>query len=136
MAAGAKPRVMNRVVEPARRTFGVGKRDPFYIPPPPVPNRSGLPTGPLPPGIRGLIIGQLRLEGIVRENETGRMIAVVTNYTNRAYFLKVSDQLYDGSVEKITPHAVYFKQNHLEANGRLTTVEVVKSLGPAAGATR
>ncbi len=123
---------------PARthvKVLGAGKRDPFYIPPPPPPG--GLtPTGPLPPGKRGLIISQLKLEGIVREDRNGKMIAVVTNYTNRAYFLEANDQLYDGTVAKITPRAVFFKQNHLDVNGRLTTVEVVKSLGPAAGEGR
>jgi hypothetical protein len=118
------------------RVLGSGKRDPFYLPPPPPAGGVVLPTGPLPPGKRGLIIGQLKLEGIVREDQGGKMIAVVTNYTNRAYFLEVNDQLYDGTVEKITSRAVYFKQNHLDANGRLTTVEVVKSLGPAAGEGR
>ncbi len=128
MKHGATPTVL--------RPLGAGKRDPFYIPPPPPPGGTVVPTGPLPPGKRGLIISQLRLEGIVREDRTGEMIAVVTNFTNRAYFLKVNDQLYDGTVEKITSREVYFKENHLDANGRLTTIQVVKSLGPAAGEGR
>ena len=50
-----------------------GKRDPFKVPPPPQTNGKGDGMdGPLPPGVRGLVIGQLRLMGIVREEEIGR----------------------------------------------------------------
>ena len=64
------------------------------------------------------------------------MIAVVTNYTHRAYFLRENDTLYNGVVSKITPDAVYFRENHLDQDGRVTTSEVVKRLGPAAGEGR
>ena len=45
------------------------------------------PGGVLPPGVRGLLISQLKLEGVVREQTANKMIAVVTNETKRAYFL-------------------------------------------------
>jgi hypothetical protein len=41
------------------------------------------------------------------------MIAVVTNYTKRAYFLRENDTVYNGIVSRITPDAVYFKENTL-----------------------
>ncbi len=114
-----------------------GKRDPFKIPPPPVPGRPGEEiTGPLPPGNRGLIVGQLTLKGIVREDISNIMIAVVTNYTRRAYFLRVNDVLYNGVVSRITLDSIYFKENTLDANGRVTSREVVKRLGPAPGEGR
>ncbi len=115
-----------------------GKRDPFKIPPPPVPGRPGEEgiTGPLPPGNRGLIVGQLTLKGIVREDTSNTMIAVVTNYTRRAYFLRVNDVLYNGVVSRITPDSVYFSENTLDANGRVTSREVVKRLGSAPGEGR
>lgn len=46
-----------------------GRRDPFKLPLPPAPGREGMAEqvlGPLPPGTRGLLINQMRLEGIVR----------------------------------------------------------------------
>jgi len=117
-----------------------GKRDPFKLPPPPgTKGAEGIPesaAGPLPPGTRGLIISQLRLQGVVREETNNKMIAVVTNETKRAYFLKDNDALYNGVVSKITPDAVYFKENVLDPNGRVSTREVVKRLGSAPGEGR
>jgi hypothetical protein len=119
-----------------------GKRDPFKVPEVPTGHGNSqsvmdsAPGGALPPGVRGLLISQLRLEGVVREQAANRMIAVVTNDTRRAYFLTENEAVYNGVVSKITPDAVYFKENVLDANGRLTTHEVMKRLGPASGEGR
>ena len=114
-----------------------GKRDPFRLPPPPSPKGEGRGiTGPLPPGLRGLIIGELKLDGIVRMDASNKMIAVVTNYTKRAYFLRENDVLYNGVVSKITPDAVYFKENVLDQFGRVSTRNVVKRLSSAPGEGR
>ncbi|MFZ0961203.1 MAG: hypothetical protein WAO35_09885 [Terriglobia bacterium] len=94
------------------------------------------PGGILPPGVRGLLIGPLMLEGVVREQAANKMIAVVTNETRRAYFLTENESVYNGVVSKITPDAVYFKENVLDASGRVTTREVVKRLYPASGEGR
>jgi hypothetical protein len=93
----------------------------------------GEAVSPLPPGNRGLVVSQLQLKGIVRLDTTNTMIAVVTNYRRLAYFLKTDDVLYDGVVSKITPDTVYFRENHLEPSGQVTTVDVVKRLSPAPG---
>ena len=116
-----------------------GRRDPFRLPGPPAPAGEADPLramGPLPPGARGLIISQLRLEGIVRKESTQTMIAVVANSSNRAYFLRERDGVYDGVVSKITPDAVYFRENIADMNGRLSSREVVKRLGPALGGAK
>jgi hypothetical protein len=114
-----------------------GRRDPFKIPAPPSSEAGpGGITGPLPPGKRGLVIGQLRLQGIVREDKTNTMIAVVTNATKRAYFLRENDQLYNGVVSKITPDSVYFTENTLQGSGHVVSHEVVKKLGSAPGEGR
>jgi len=114
-----------------------GRRDPFKIPVVAAelggPGGPGEPTGPLPPGSRGLIISQLQLEGIVRLDASNTMIAVVTNPRKLAYFLKVNDPVYNGVVSKITPDAVYFKENHLDPNGQVMALEVVKRLSSAPG---
>jgi len=44
--------------------------------------------------------------------------------------------VYNGVVTKITLDAVYFKENVLDAEGRVTTREVVKRLGSASGEGR
>jgi hypothetical protein len=117
-----------------------GRRDPFKLPPPPVTGGSGgaidMAAGPLPPGTRGLVISQLRLGGIVRQDTTHVMLAVVINPANRAYFLRESDVVYNGVVSKITPDSVQFRENYLDPNGRVQTREVVKRLGQAPGERR
>jgi len=111
-----------------------GRRDPFKLP---VVGEAGGAVsevlGPLPPGTRGLVISQLQLEGIVRLDTTKAMIAVVSNPRKLAYFLRENDAVYNGVVSRITPDAVYFKENHLDANGQVTSMEVVKRLSPAPG---
>lgn len=121
--------------------LAAGKRDPFKIPLAPTGKVGGefidsAPGGALPPGVRGLLISQLRLEGVVREQTANKMIAVVTNETRRAYFLHESDSVYNGVVSKITPDAIYFTENVLDGNGRVTTREVMKRLGSASGEGR
>ncbi|HEV2348681.1 MAG TPA: hypothetical protein VG028_02435 [Terriglobia bacterium] len=91
-------------------------------------------TGPMPPGSRGLIIDQLKLEGIVRQGkENPKMIAVLANPANRAYFLHENDPLYNGVITKITPDSVYFKEDVRDAAGKTTSREVIKKLAPAPG---
>ncbi len=122
-----------------RAELSPGRRDPFLIPvyKEPTPGQmDATPTGPLPPGNRGLVISQLMLLGIVRLDTTQQMIAVVTNFTKRAYFLRVNDALYNGVVSKITPDSVYFQENTLDSSGRVVPREVVKRLGPAPGEGR
>src|SRR5579875_2392976 len=69
-----------------------GKRDPFKLPvilsSKPGINGNGGGQWPMnrPPGIRGLIISQLKLVGIASEKANHVMIAVVSDDTHRAYF--------------------------------------------------
>ena len=113
-----------------------GRRDPFKLPGPAVQGPGGIdqPLGPLPPGTRGLVIGQIRVEGIVRLDTTSTMIAVVDNASNRAHFLRENDAVYNGVVIKITPDAVMFRENALDQSGKVVTREVVKRLGQGPGA--
>jgi hypothetical protein len=122
--------------KPAEVSAVTAKRDPFKLPPPPVPGGEGMQQiiGPLPPGPRGLVIGQLRVEGIVRLDTNNTMIAVVDNNRNRAYFLRENDAVYNGVVSKITPDSVIFRENALDQNGKVQVREVVKRLGQGPGA--
>ena len=130
--------------KPAERPAESGLRDPFRVPPPPVPPLPGPPgieggcgaeiKGPVPPGTRGLIICQLKLEGIVRRSATNsKMIAVLANSANRAYFLHENDPLYNGVVTKITPDSVYFREESRDPDGKTISHEVVKTLRSAPG---
>jgi hypothetical protein len=130
--------------KPAAHPAESGLRDPFRVPPPPLPPTTG-PVGieggcdveikgSVPPGTRGLVICQLKLEGIVRRSATDpKLIAVVANSANRAYFLHENDPLYDGAVTKITPDSVYFREESHDPDGKTSSHEVVKSLRSAPG---
>jgi hypothetical protein len=121
----------------ATTSGAAGRRDPFkaWVAPIP-PNRLVPEPGALLAGTRGLVISGLRLEGVVREEAGNAMIAVVTNYTKLAYFLRVNDTVFNGVVSKITMDAVYFKENTLDSRGRVTTHEVEIKLGSAPGEGR
>ncbi len=116
-----------------------GKRDPFKLPE--LETGGGgshgesetINGGPLPAGERGLVISRLSLEGTVREIPENKMLAVVTNETKRAYFLHENQSVYDGVVSKITMDSVTFTENVLDAEGHVTTREVVKRLTSGEG---
>ncbi len=100
------------------------RRDPFESL---VSHGTGKGGGPaLPPGPRGLQVGTLRLDGIVRA--PNGMIAVVSNPQSRVYFLREGDQLYDGSVEKITMDGVSFHELGKDAFGKPVERQVNKRI--------
>jgi len=119
-----------------------GLRDPFKTPvlkppePPSLltPGEEMLIPANLPPGSRGLVISQLKLEGIVRLGKNNpKMIAVLANPANRAFFLPENDPLFNGVITKITADSVYFSENVRNTTGTTSTREVVKRLAPAPG---
>lgn len=114
-----------------------GKRDPFRLPsplpPPGKTSRLALKPGSgvdLPPGAAGLLIDQLRLQGTVSEDAGHRMIAIVTNDTNRSYFLQPDEAVFDGVVTKIAPDTICFRQRLKGTHGGQSFREVVKRLSP------
>lgn len=112
-----------------------GKRDPFKLPSPSVlrpsvkkdANGDTLPSH-LPPGPQGLVINQLKLEGIVSQKEDPHRIAIVSNGAGGAYFLHENEMLYDGTVMRITPQAVYFRERIRVPKGGETFRVVVREL--------
>lgn len=87
---------------------------------------------PLPPGKRGLIIAQLSVNGVV--TTPTEMIAVVTMAgRNRSYFLREGDELYNGTVGKISEDGVLFKEKTTDAFGKEYEREVVKQLTAGTG---
>ncbi len=127
-----------------RTGSAVRLRDPFKLPVPlsaEARNAHMLFKGPRPPGKRGLIVGELKIRGVVRGGSDSQaseqdsrgtppqMIAVVTGTTNLAYFLHVNDVIYDGVVSRITADAVFFREDYLDSEGQFQSREVVKRLG-------
>jgi hypothetical protein len=114
-----------------------GRRDPFKLPVRVTPERKAAPAPGLnahPPGRRGLAIGDLKLNGVVREDSSHSMIALVTTgNTKVTFFLRENDALYDGAVIKITPDSIEFKQNYVDADGEVRSRQVIKRLIPQGG---
>ncbi len=127
-----------------RAGSAVHPRDPFKLPVPisaEARNAHRLFKGPRLPGKRGLIVEELKIQGVVRggsgfqaseqdsrDFSSARMMAVVTGTTNLAYFLHVNDIIYDGVVSRITADAVFFQEDYLDSEGQLQSREVVKRM--------
>ena len=124
MAKPAKP-AENQSAE----DLGKGKRDPFISP---VVTRIVGPGGPAcTSGPHCLVIDQVTLQGTVK-TEKG-WIAVLANPAKKVYYLRLNDAMFDGYIERIDANSVVFKQDVLDAMGRKTQREVVKSVtAPAA----
>lgn len=85
----------------------------------------------LPPGIAGLQVATMRLEGMVRTSDG--VMAVVANPEDHVYFLHTGDHIFDGVVEKIDIGQITFQQESKDAFGRVVQREVTKRLYPIAG---
>jgi hypothetical protein len=70
------------------------------------------------------------LQGTVKD-VSGKMLAVVANSSRKTYFLRESDQVFNGSVEKITSDSIVFREFVKDPLGRETAHEVVKKLAPS-----
>ena len=88
----------------------------------------------LPPGKAGLMIGTLRIDGLVRG--PNGMIAVVSSPQQRVYFLREGDRIFDGQVTHITMEAVSFQQAGRDAFGNSLEREVTRRLYPSPGEQR
>jgi hypothetical protein len=115
------------VEKPAEVKISGVRRDPFD----PLMNKPSQGTETpqaLPPGKAGLVVGTLRIDGIV--GGVHGMIAIVSNPQQRVYFLREGDKLYDGSVQHITIEAVSFQEVGKDAFGKPLERQVTKRLYP------
>jgi Tfp pilus assembly protein PilP len=111
---------------PAKLLGAAGRRDPFVSP---IRNASAVTPQSCSSGKRCLAIPELVLQGTVRD-VTGKMMAVVSTSNRRTYTLRENDQVYNGSVEKITSDSIIFREFVRDTVGRETAKEVVKKMGP------
>src|SRR6267143_1933493 len=115
------------VEKPAEVKVSGVRRDPFD----PLMNKPSQGTETpqaLPPGKAGLVVGTLRIDGIV--GGVHGMSAIVSNPQQRVYFLRVGDKLYDGSVQHITIEAVSFQEIGKDAFGKPLERQVTKRIYP------
>lgn len=116
--------------KPAARTFGAhGRRDPFVSPIVAKDGGINRPPSNCTSGKRCLVIPELVLQGTIKDT-SGKMMAVVANSIKKTYFLRENDQVFQGSVEKITSDSIIFREYVKDGLGRETAREVVKKLVP------
>jgi type IV pilus assembly protein PilP len=101
-----------------------GRRDPFVSllargnDPRAVTNR--------PPGLPGVLIGELTVKGIVRDRSG--FIAMVQAPDNKTYIVRPGEKLMDGSVKSITPDTVVFSQDVNDPLSPVKQREIRKSV--------
>ena len=100
-----------------------GRRDPFrsLLSRPDDRNR-----GLRPPGIAGLSIDDVVLQGIWRTRSGD--IAQIRGTDNKSYLLRAGDLLYDGEVTRVAPNEVIFRQNLNDPQSVKPFREVTKQL--------
>ncbi len=88
--------------------------------------------GPRPRGVAGMLVAEVGLSGIVRDPKGGNL-AVFTGTDNKGYFLRVGDEVYDGTLIAIDPAAgaVTFRQQVDDPRLIKPYRDVVKRLVPA-----
>jgi len=110
------------------------KRDPFSPLLGNAPEAGASGPDHLPPGKAGLMVGTLRIDGLIRG--PNGMIAVVSNPQQRVYFLHEGDHIFDGEVLRVSMEAVSFRQSGRDAFGKSLDHEVTRRLYPNPGEQR
>ena len=83
-----------------------GRRDPFVS----LLSRgeTKLPVGGRPIGVKGLLVNELSVRGVMRTS--GKLLAIVQAPDNKTYTVHSGDALYDGTVKVVANDAVIFLQ--------------------------
>ncbi|MCS7182231.1 MAG: pilus assembly protein PilP [Thermoanaerobaculum sp.] len=100
-----------------------GRRDPFRSL---LAGRSREEIGQRPPGLPGMGVEEIKLQGIIKLPEG--FIALIQGTDNLSYIIKPGTVLYDGTVEKIEPGKVTFKVNVADPRSLKPYREVVRTL--------
>lgn len=103
-----------------------GRRDPFTSLA--LSGASLAPGSNRPAGVRGLLVSELSLRGVVQSQQ--RLLATVQGPDKRTYTLSNGDQLLDGSVKVITADAVVFLQQVADPLSPIKQREIRKTLRP------
>ncbi|MCX7895100.1 MAG: pilus assembly protein PilP [Thermoanaerobaculum sp.] len=100
-----------------------GRRDPFRSL---LAGRSREEMGQRPPGLPGMGVEEIKLQGIIKLPEG--FVALIQGTDNLSYIIKPGTVLYDGTVEKIEPGKVTFKVNVADPRSLKPYREVVRTL--------
>ena len=81
-----------------------------------------------PPGVSGLLIGELTVKGILRDK--GGFIGIIQGADNKTYVVHQTDRLLDGVVKSITQDAIVFSQDVNDPLSLVKQREVRKTIRP------
>ena len=84
-----------------------------------------------PPGLSGLLIGEITVKGVLKDR-TG-FIAMLQAPDNKTYNVRVGDKLLDGTVKSINQEKVIFSQDVTDPLSLVKQREVPKSVRQAEG---
>jgi len=106
-----------------------GRRDPFIS----LLGRGSDPKsqGARPAGVPGLLINEVSVKGIVRNNSG--FVALIQGPDNKTYVVKAGDRLMDGTVKSIVQDAVVFSQDVNDPLSLVKQKEIRKALRSADG---
>ena len=100
-----------------------GRRDPFRSL---LGARLADDLGERPPGLRGMAIDEIKLEGIIKLPEG--YVAMVQGTDNLSYLIRPGTVLYDGTVESIEADRVVFRMQLADPRSLKPYREVVRTL--------
>jgi Tfp pilus assembly protein PilP len=108
-----------------------GRRDPFRTLD--VTNTIQAAAVPVvrPPGLKGQLVSEIKLVGIVKSK--GTLMAIAEGYRGKTYFVRERLELYDGRVLEIKNDAVVFSQSLTDSFGKKISQQVIKKLYPTRG---
>jgi Tfp pilus assembly protein PilP len=103
-----------------------GRRDPFRSLLEGFEEEEEGPARARPPGLPGMMIEELKLEGII-ETPSG-ILAFVLGRDNVSYIIRPGTKLFNGEVGEIQPKKVVFRQDVNDPNRRKQYEEVVREI--------
>lgn len=100
-----------------------GRRDPFRSL---LAGRQREEVGDRPPGLRGMGVDEIKLQGIMRLPDG--YVAMIQGTDNLSYLVHAGTVLWDGTVERIEPGRVVFKVQVADPQSLKPYREVVRTL--------
>jgi len=87
-----------------------------------------------PPGVAGMLVAEIDLAGVVQDGYSGD-VAMVIGSDNKGYFLRVGDEVFDGTVIAVDPrHGVITFRQQVDDPRRIKPYrDVEKRLVPTEG---
>lgn len=124
-------REQEQLLQGQRFTYDpAGRRDPFMS----LTEVVAKKEGPRPKGISGMLVAEVDLVGTIKDRSGGD-IAFFMGSDNKGYFLRVGDEVYDGTLIAVSPTtgSVTFRQQVDDPRLIKPYRDVVKRLVPLEG---